>query len=352
MTTALAYKKRLAALEDRIKKKGLDSLLVTNEANVTYLTGFCGNDSALLLTSKKKFFLTDSRFVEEASGTVKGFEIVLIRRSTYEALRDLVKDLGIRKMGFEAMNLPYEVGARLGDLLKPVKLVPTKDLVEDGRVIKDGPETALIRKAIRLTRDVFDRAVRLARPGATEEAVSRAIEAAFIERGARAAFDPIVASGANSSKPHARPGRTRIGKNSFVMLDIGCRLNSYCADLTRMLVLGRCADRFRTIYRVVEHAQELAIAEITPGAKIADVDRAARRYIDDNGFGKYFGHALGHGVGMEVHEKPSISGLSTEVLKAGMVFTVEPAVYVPGFGGVRIEDMVLVTDTGHEILTR
>jgi len=352
MTPALVYRKRLAALEKRLKEAGLGSFLVTNETNVTYLTGFLGNDSALLLTPKKKFFITDSRFVEEAADTVKGCEVSLVKTSTYETLKDLAKSQSLKKTGFEAMDLPYEVGARLGKLLKPVRLIPTKDMVEAGRAIKDDIEIASIKKAVRLTKDVLGRVLGLARSGVTEEELSCFIEARFIESGARAAFGPIVASGVSSSKPHARPGRNRIRNNSFLMLDIGCRLNCYCADITRMMILGQVTEKFRTIYRVVEQAQEAAIAKIRPGARIAEVDRAARKYIYDNGFGKYFGHALGHGVGMEVHEKPSISGLNEGILRSGMVFTVEPAVYIPGFGGARIEDMVRVTDSGCEILTR
>jgi len=190
------------------------------------------------------------------------------------------------------------------------------------------------------------------RPGATEEALARQAEIEFLKNGARPAFDPIVASGENSSKPHATPGHARLRKDSFVMIDMGCRLGGYCSDMTRTVILGAMKERFAAIYPVVRAAQKKAMEKVKPGARISEVDFAARGYIHSKGFGKYFGHSTGHGVGMDIHEQPAVSRTNGGLLKKGMVMTIEPAIYLPGFGGVRIEDMVLVTAKGCELLTQ
>lgn len=351
MKRALDYDLRISSLRSAFAKAGLDALLVTGETNVSYLSGFPGKDSILLITGKEKFFITDSRIVEDAAGTVKGFDIELVRRSTYATLGALIRKNGLTRVGFEAMNLPYEVACRLKDSAGRRKLLPVKNLVEGLRAVKDAGETELIRRAIRLAKKVLDEMEDRAVPGLPENALARDIELLFIKNGARAAFEPIVATGVNSSKPHARPGDTKLVDNAFLMIDIGCNLNSYNSDLTRMVALGRVPDRSRKMYDLVRKAQTLAIEKIRPGVKIRDVDHAARGYIESRGFGKYFGHALGHGVGMDVHESPSVSRHSRGSLRPGMVFTVEPAVYLPKLGGVRIEDMVLVTENGCEILT-
>ncbi|MDP2913475.1 MAG: Xaa-Pro peptidase family protein [Candidatus Omnitrophota bacterium] len=351
MMPVIDYSGRIPSLRKGLVKRGLDAFLVTNETNISYLCGFPGKDSVLLLTAKEKYFITDSRFIEEAQENVKDFNIKLVRASTYETLCALIKKSALKKIGFEAMNLPYEVACRLGKLAGRQKLQPTKDFIEDLRSVKDPAEGELIRRSIRLTKKVLAITIERAKPGVAENVLSRDIELLFIKNGARAAFEPIVASGANSSKPHARPGNTGIANNSFLMIDIGCSLNSYNSDLTRMVTLGRVSDRFKKIYDIVRKAQRLAIEKIKPGVRISDVDSAARRYIQSRGFGKYFGHALGHGVGMDIHERPNISKCSNGFLRPGMIFTVEPAIYLPKFGGVRIEDMVLVTNSGCEILT-
>ncbi len=346
------YKRRLAVLEGEIENRKLDSFLVTNETNVSYLSGFLGHDAVLLVAGKKKFFLTDSRYIEEAEEVVTGFQVHLVKTSTYVALKDLIKKNNLHRVGFESMNLPYEVALRLKGLLGKSELVPVKSLIESQRAVKDACEVKLIRNSIRLTRSVLDVIIKLIKPGMREDFLAREIELEFIKRRALPAFEPIVASGANSSKPHSRPTASAISKNVPVMVDLGCRLEGYSSDLTRMVFLGRVKDKFKKIYKIISVAQKRAIDMVRPGARIADVDLAARGYIRDQGFGRYFGHSLGHGVGMEVHEEPTISRLNESLLQTGTVFTVEPAIYIPKFGGVRIEDIVLVTDRGCEVLTR
>ena len=348
----MIYDKRLSLVKDEFEKRRLDSFLVTNETNVSYLSGFTGHDSLLLITPKKKFFITDSRYIEDAKSCIKGFNVRLVVRSTYETISEIAEEERLKKIGFESMNLPYEVANRLKGVVAKAKLIPVNGLVENLRSVKDGAELDSIRNSVVLTKKVFDKVITFVKPGCSEKYVKGKIECEFAKTGAKTAFDPIIAAGKNSSKPHAMATSKKIEGNSFVMMDLGCSLKGYCSDMTRMIVLGKVADKFKKIYGIVRAAQELAIEKITAGARIRDIDLAARRYIEANGFGKCFGHSLGHGVGMDVHEEPNVSRSNEAKLRRGMVFTVEPAIYIPKFGGVRIEDMVLVTDEGCEVLTR
>lgn len=352
MTAKLNFQRRLALLKNGLKLNALDSILITNQINVAYLSGFPGHDSMILITPEKDFFITDSRYIEEAEKTLDGFYVKLVDISTYDTVSEIIKKHRLKKIGFEAMDLPYGVAVRLYKLIKPVKLVPCKTMVERIRSVKDHGEIALIRESASLNKKVFNLTAGRVKPGVSERALAVMVETAFISEGARSAFGPIIASGENTSKPHAIPGRVKIKNNSFVMIDIGVKLNGYCSDLTRMITLGRVKNKFKKIYNIVKAAQDRAIEKIRPGIRIRDVDAAGRDHIKDEGFGKCFGHSLGHGVGLSVHEEPTISSTSEGLIAPGMVFTVEPAIYIPKFGGVRIEDMVLVTDKGCEVLTR
>ncbi len=349
---AINLKRRASLLESEIEKNKLDSFLVTNGTNVSYLSGFRGHDSIILITGKKRYFITDSRYVEEAGEEVRGFDIRLVRESTYRTIADIVRSDRLKNLGFESMDLPYGAAERLKQAAGSKVLKPVKGLVEGIRAVKDAGEIGLIRKSIALAKSVMAKIIKLARPGAVEDALARMAELEFINKGAHPAFRPIVASGTRSSKPHALPSRARIPKDGVVMIDLGCNLNGYNSDMTKTVFTGRVRDKFKNIYGIVERAQQLAIEKIAPGKRASEIDFAARGHIHKNGFGKYFGHSLGHGVGMDVHEDPGISRISETVLRPGMVFTVEPAIYVPTLGGVRIEDMVLVTDKGCEVLTR
>lgn len=349
----LSYKKRLSGLKKAMKEASLDSFLITNKTNISYLSGFRGTDAVMLMTTSGGYFLTDSRYIEEAKKDIAAhLDVRLVKESTFDSINDIIKSERLKSLGFESMDLPYGVADKLKKLLSGIRFVPVKNLVETLRSIKDDGEISRIKKAVKLGREVFDKAVKSVRPGVSEELIKRKIELDLVSKGHSCAFEPIIASGENSSKPHARATSRSFQNNDFVMIDMGAKVDGYNSDITRTIVLGRAGNRFKKIYETVAEAQRKAIGRITPGAKASDIDKTGRDHIEKSGFGRYFGHSLGHGVGMDVHEEPSISPSSKARLAAGMVFTVEPAIYVPGFGGVRIEDMVLVTETGCEILTK
>lgn len=351
MKTPNAFSRRHALLKYELKKRGLDSFLVTKGVNVAYLSGFRGHDAAILTARPRQYFIADSRYLEEANDTVRDFEIVLSKRSLYETIDEIARGERLKRLGFESMDLPYAVGRGLKTYAGRSELVPVKDLVESLRMTKDPGEVTSIKNSMCLTERVFGRVLQHIRTGASERALASEITLDFIRSGARCGFDPIVAIDSSSSKPHSTPGNRRVAKNSYLMIDMGCTLDGYNSDLTRIVAKGKLKPRIAKIYDIVRDAQAMAIAAIKPGVKIAKIDSIARTHIKNKGFGKYFGHALGHGVGLEVHEKPSVSPLAEGVLSPGMIFTVEPAIYIPKVGGIRIEDMVLVTKDGCEVLS-
>ncbi|MDD5173379.1 MAG: Xaa-Pro peptidase family protein [Candidatus Omnitrophica bacterium] len=348
----LEHKERLRKLRAELKKRSLGSILVTNETNVRYLSGFRGGDSFIIITPDSQFFLTDSRYTEEAGDSIGGFTIVEVTTSIYDSLSGIVKKSRIKKIGFESMNIPYEVAGKLAGCIRPAKLVTTKNIIENLRAVKDSKEIEAVKRSVNVTKRVLKNIAERIRPGVSERSISDSIECEFIRHGARIAFETITACGKNCSKPHAHATKERIASNDVVMLDMGCRLDFYNSDITRVFFIGKVKDKIKEIYNIVRSAQAAAIEKIRPGIKISEIDFAGRGYIERKGYGRFFGHSLGHGIGMDVHEEPSISKRNNNLLRSGMIFTIEPAIYLPKFGGVRIEDMVLVTDKGCEILTR
>src|SRR3989338_1320723 len=346
------YKKRLRYLRSELNAISLGAFLITNETNVAYLSGFTGDDSFILITPDSQFFLTDSRYMEEAKDTVKGFTIIEVASSTYDTIGNILKNNRVKRIGFESMNLPFEAAKRLEGYVGGARLAPLTNIVEKLRAIKDKKEIGRIKKSVRLTEETLKTDINAIRPGASEKFLSGQIECEFIKKGAIAGFRAIVACQKNSSKPHARPGDTKVARNDFVMVDIGCKFNNYNSDMTRMVLIGKIKDDIKEIYNIVRTAQKKALASVRPGTRISDIDIAGRSYIDKKGYGKFFGHSIGHGVGMDVHEEPSVSRRNNDILKPGMVFTIEPAIYIPKSGWVRIEDIILVTEKGCEVLTK
>lgn len=331
----------------------LDGLLIAKKANTAYLSGLRG-EGLLLITPRRKIILTDFRFKEQAAQEAKSWQTYSRPgfQSLSESLARLASKLKLRRLGFEALAISYELYSKLKRALEPVTLVPTTDLVEQLRAIKTPAEIKLLKKAAACAVQSYLYARKIIRAGQTEKDLAGKIACFMQKQGAqRPAFEMIVASGKRSALPHGQASDKIIRANEAVLLDLGCRVAGYNSDLTRMLFLGRMKPKLKRIYDLVFQAQQLAIQAIKAGEEIARVDGLCRQHIARAGFGACFGHALGHGVGLEVHELPAVSPKNQDVFKEGMVLTVEPAIYLPGWGGVRIEDMVLVKKNGCEVLT-
>lgn len=327
--------------------------MVTDPLNIFYLSGFKAEAGCLLITESEDFILTDFRFREEAKETA-GFKTALIKTTTKDLLLEILKGSGLKKAGFEPEALSYSRALLLKNTLKRehIAFTPLGGVVEDMRMLKDAGEIKKIKAAVNIARQVFTRFTKYAKPGKTEKQLCLQLERDIIGCGGEEeAFNTIVASGARSSRPHAVATDRAVRKNEPVLVDFGVRRDSYNCDLTRVRFLGKIQQQLYNIYAICLEAQRRAIAAVRPGARVSAVDRAARGYIESKGFGKAFGHSLGHGIGLSVHELPRVSSKSETVLAPGMVLTIEPGIYLEGSGGVRIEDMVLVTRKGCEVLT-
>jgi Xaa-Pro aminopeptidase len=343
---------RRARLLRRIRREKLDALLVTNVHNVRYLSGFLGDDSALLVTPERTYLLTDSRYVEQAEAETRGIGIVLRRKGMMPVAAATARKAGVRTLGVEGRTMTMAEAEELRKALPKAAVKPTRGMVERLRMIKDKSEIAAISRAAAIADEAFRLTLAHVAPGRTERELALILERTMQDLGAdEPAFPTIVAAGERSSLPHARPTDRRIRRGEAVLFDWGARWRLYASDLTRVVFLDRIRDDFQRRYRLVLAAQRRALARVRVGCSAGKLDAAARSYLKAHRCGKYFGHSLGHGVGLEVHEAPGISPGQDTLLKAGMVITIEPGVYVAGQGGVRIEDLVLVTRNGPRILT-
>ena len=341
-------------LRHAVKQAGVDALLVTNFTNVTYLTGFTGDDSYLLLHGEGQVMLSDSRYTTQLSEESPDIE-AYSRPHTMTMLQSVVRalrSLKIGRLGIEADSMTVSLRDQIAKASPKVELVATSGLVEKLRQIKDKDEVARLRTAAWQARRAFEVLRATLNPEKTEIQVANELEHQMRLFGSKCrGFQSIVGVGPRAALPHAVPSQRRVGESDFVLVDWGANEGLYISDLTRVLVTGKIVPKFERIYRVVLEAQTRAIAAIRPGAAAKDIDRIARDYIADAGFGRYFGHGLGHGLGLEVHEAPRLAAKSEAILRPGMVVTVEPGIYLPGWGGVRIEDDILVTRKGHDVLT-
>jgi Xaa-Pro aminopeptidase len=347
------FESRRAGLRKLVKKAGADGILVTNFTNVTYLTGFTGDDSYLLLTDREAIVISDPRYTtqleEECPGL--GVHIRPTSKSIFDATGEVLKAAKTGSLAIEGEAMTVSQHQRLaGKIAGPT--VVTAGLVEQLREIKDKYEIAEIREAARYAEQAFAVLRATLRPQRTEKEVADDLEHEIrLFGGKGTSFPSIIAVGARAALPHARPTDKKIGSDDFVLVDWGATARHYKSDLTRVLVTGRISPKLERIYGVVLEAQEQGIAAIRPGITGREVDAVARKVITDAGFGKQFGHGLGHGIGLDIHEAPRLNSANDKPLRPGMVVTVEPGIYFPGWGGVRIEDDILVTKTGHEVLT-
>ena len=352
------HKGRQQRLQDSLSTHRLDALLVTHPANLRYLCGFTGSSGALLLTGTKRVFITDGRYTEQARAEVGSAQVVIARQGPLAAAAWLSaqQKKGRRtpsKIGIESEHMTVAARSRLAGILpSSFRLREAPALVEQARMVKDQDEIACLRSAVMLAASLFDRALEIIRPGVRETEVAAEMEHAARKAGAEAmSFETIVASGERSALPHGRASQAAIPCEAFVVCDFGVILSGYCSDMTRTVYVGRPAAEARGVYQAVKQAQLAAVDAVAPGISVGDVDRAARKSLQKSGLAKYFTHSTGHGVGLEIHEAPRVAAGQTEILQPGMVITIEPGVYLPGKWGVRIEDMVVVTERGCEVLT-
>ncbi len=343
---------RLARCREQLRRWRLPGYLLTNRTDQIYLTGFTGEDGAALITPRRVYLITDGRFAETADLEAPWAIKVVRTGDLAAAAARTVKRCGIRKLSVQADHTSLRMYQQLRRALRPTRVVTAPPIVNQLRLCKDEEEINRLRQAVRVAQQAFHAILRAIRIGIAEREVAAKLEFEMRRRGATSAsFPVVVAAGANASQPHARAGAGEIRSGCTLLLDWGAEVDFYRSDLTRVVFIGRIPARFRRVYEVVLEAQRRAIDAIRPGVRTCDVDAAARAYVRAAGFGDYFVHGLGHGIGLDVHEPPRLNRQSKDRLEAGMVVTVEPRVYLPGAGGVRIEDDVLVTPDGYEVLS-
>lgn len=347
------YAARQAAIQAQLPKLRLDALLVTHLANLRYLCGFTGSAGVLLLGPRRPVLFTDGRYTAQARQEVEGGRIVIAKTSPLLAAAQFAQGHRLAAIGIESTHMTVASRAGLRNALgRRARLRDMGPVVERLRVYKDADEIALLRQAVNLGAQLLDTALRAIRPGVAEAEVAAELEYAARRAGAQAmSFETIVAAGPRSAMPHGVASAAPIPQRGFVILDFGVILHGYCSDMTRTVHVGKLSADERRMYQAVRDAQQEAVEMVRPGVACGQVDRAARNVLRRAGLARYFSHSTGHGVGLEIHEPPRLGRGQPEILRPGMVVTVEPGVYVPGRGGVRIEDMVLVTGSSSEVLT-
>lgn len=357
------FENRLRSLRSKFEGLEVDTVWIIQPENRRYLSGFRAPDGQLTESSGSIFIsldqallLTDSRYTTQAEQEAPGFELITHKEGAVNALPEIFDRLHSRRLGFEAGYLIWAVYQKAQEKASqhspPVELIPLSNLVEDMREIKEPQEVETLSKSAQLMSDVLAKAIEELRPGQTEKDVAWRIETLIREHGADgAAFPPIVASGPNSALPHAVPTGKRLDKAEPVILDVGAIVDGYCSDMTRTVFLGKPTEDLKEIYRIVREAQLTGIGSVRPDMETTEADSLARQIIKKAGFGDFFGHSLGHGIGLATHESPAVGPLKPKVLQEGMVFTIEPGIYLPGKGGVRLEQMVTLEHGRARVLT-
>ncbi|UQZ90362.1 peptidase M24 [Deltaproteobacteria bacterium Smac51] len=351
---------RLKILRTQMKEHGAEAVLITSPANRRYYSGFEAMDmmlnessGVLMITRRGQWLLTDSRYTEIAQAEAPLFKVVDYRRGLGAELASMAALKKVPEICFEPDFMSVGVYSKLSEALPEHKLEPLPFSLDAPRSVKSAQEIKLVEKALAITEAAVSALFKIMEPGMTEGQAALFLETEFRRLGADGpSFDTIVASGPNASLPHAVPGGKKMKSGELVVVDCGARYRGYCADITRTKMLGRPKPWQREIYRIVREAQLMAIEAIKPGVTGADVDKVARGHIKNCGYGDYFGHGLGHGVGLLIHEAPSLSPRNLRPLQAGEIVTVEPGIYLPGKGGVRLEELVLVTPKGHRLLNK
>ncbi|MDP7977129.1 Xaa-Pro dipeptidase [Bacillus sp. WLY-B-L8] len=343
---------KLTKLRSAFGEAGIDGILLTNQHSRRYMTNFTGTAGVVLISNERALFITDFRYVEQAQKQTAGYEIVQHTGTIIEEVAKQVKDLGIQKLGFEQDTLTYSsYTAYKGEV--DAEFVATSGIVEKLRLIKTDSEIKILKEAAQIADAAFEHILSFIRPGVSEIEVSNELEFFMRKQGATSSsFDIIVASGLRSALPHGVASEKLIEKGDFVTLDFGAYYKGYCSDITRTIAVGEPSDKLKAIYNIVLEAQLRGVNGIKAGLTGREADALTRDYITEKGYGEYFGHSTGHGIGLEIHEAPSLAFRSETVLEPGMAVTVEPGIYIPNVGGVRIEDDIIVTTEGNEVLTK
>ncbi|MBS1550985.1 MAG: aminopeptidase P family protein [Bacteroidetes bacterium] len=335
---------RIEKIKNELKEKGIDSFLVKNLPSIRYLSGFSGSAANLVITADKNYFISDFRYKTQSKSEVsKDFEIIISVQNSMSFLKDIIKDLGLKRTGFESDFVTYNDAENLRNEFPEIEFVPVSNMFEKITTVKNENEIELTKQAVEITDKTFADLLLLIKPGLTEREVSA--EISFMQKmyGADGdSFDPIVASGERSAFPHARPTDRKIGNNELLKLDFGCTFQGMKSDMTRTVGIGKVSDECRKIYDIVKEAQQRALDNVKAGITGKELDAFARDFITDKGYGNNFGHGLGHGLGYDIHEKPAVNQRSEFVLEENNIITIEPGIYVEGLGGVRIEDDVIV----------
>ena len=352
------YKGRQRRLRESLPSNRLDGLLVTHLPNIRYLCGFTGSAGALFVSDAKSVLFTDGRYRTQARAEVQGGKVVIGKKGPLAACAEWLRanksrSRMRRRIGIESEHFTVAERSRLAAMVPRDSLLrPAPALIERSRTVKDAEEIEQIQSAVLLGADLFDVILKMTRPGVKESEVAAELEYAARKAGAEGmSFPTIIAGGTRSSLPHGRASEATIPSRGFVVCDFGVILTGYCSDMTRTVYVGRPTGEARRVYESVRRAQQAAIEAVQPGVVVGEIDRVARKLLKTNNLDRYFTHSTGHGVGLEIHEPPRIATGQEEILHPGMVITIEPGVYIPGKFGVRIEDMVVVTERGCQVLT-
>jgi Xaa-Pro aminopeptidase len=346
------HEMRLEPVRKLIDANHLNGILFTSLENIRYLCGFTGSDGALVLSSDGSYFLCDSRYWTQADQEVKGCQIVHYKKKL-DGIVSLLLDLKLKRIGFESPSLTFSLYHSLQEkLAKETELHSLDEEIKNLRAVKDNEELILMRNAIDLSSKALLHVLETLQEGSVEKEVALEMEFFMKKNGIQAlGFDIIIASGKRSALPHGRASEKKIEKGDFILIDFGSDFRGYHSDQTRTVICGNPTPEQQKIYQIVKDAHDRAIEKVRPDIPICEVDQAARNHIRDLGYGDYFGHGTGHGIGLAVHEDPAVNSENNDLLREGMVFTIEPGIYIPDWGGVRIEDMVKVASQGVEVLT-